>query len=194
VAIFLAVLAGLAFGAGDQYLGSMSWLGPWAATAAQVSAPWLILPFLAGMSQERSRRAVLLGSVATVAALVGYFAMTYSPMEVPGWTIHRFATGVVAVATSGYNPAYILGGIATGPIFGLLGQRWRVRRWWVSAALASGALCLEPAVRLLTGQLPYAGHRVWWIEVGFGTLAAALFAVAIVSSQRATARVHAETG
>ena len=38
VAFLIAAILGLAFGAADQYLGSMSWLGPWASTAAQMSA------------------------------------------------------------------------------------------------------------------------------------------------------------
>ena len=61
MAYLVAVILGLAFGAGDQYLGTLSWVGPWTATAAQVSAPWLILPFVAGLTQERTRRAGVLG-------------------------------------------------------------------------------------------------------------------------------------
>ena len=81
---------------------------------AQMSAPWLVLPFVVGMTQERPRKATVLGFVATAGALIGYFAMTYSPMEVHPWSLDRFTTGVVAIATSVYNQAYILGGMATG--------------------------------------------------------------------------------
>jgi hypothetical protein len=45
----VAFLVGLAYGAADQYLGSlhpMLTLGSWTPTAALVSAPWLLLPFL----------------------------------------------------------------------------------------------------------------------------------------------------
>ena len=196
MAFLLAALLGLAFGAADQYLGSMSWLGQWTSTVAQMSAPWLVLAFVVGMTQQRPRRAVALGFVATAAALVGYFAMTYSPMEVHPWSFDRFTTGVVAVATRGYNPAYILGGMATGPLFGLLGQRWRVRRSWVSAALVAGALCLEPLARWATGQLPYAAPHVWGVEVAVGAVGAALFTFAILAWRRATAPVppHARAG
>src|SRR5436189_6437672 len=103
---FLVVaIIGLALGAADQYLGSMSWLGVWTSTAAQVSAPWLILPFLVGVTQRHGRRAAMLGVAVTMSALLGYFAMTYSPMEIHPWSFERFAAGMVAVTTRGwYNP------------------------------------------------------------------------------------------
>jgi hypothetical protein len=66
MAYFVVVIAGLAFGMADQYLGSRSALGAWAATASVVSAPWLLLAFIAGMTQERARRAMTLGFVVTV--------------------------------------------------------------------------------------------------------------------------------
>ncbi|MGZ4132213.1 MAG: DUF6518 family protein [Actinomycetota bacterium] len=185
MAYVAAVLAGLAFGAADQYLGSRSAaLGVWAATTAQVSAPWLILPFLAGTTQERPRRAMVLGLVATASALVGYFAMTYSPME--GVPLERFVPGIVAIATSGFNPAYILGGLMTGPVFGLLGQRWRVRRSWVSAALVAGALCLEPTARWATGQLS-SPASVWRVEVALGAVVGLLLGFAALASRRGSA-------
>ncbi|MEP7059234.1 MAG: hypothetical protein ABI828_00765 [Actinomycetota bacterium] len=181
MAYLLAGLLGLAFGAGDQYLGSMSWLGPWTSTVAQVSAPWLIIAFVAGTTQPRARRAMLVGVVATAAALIGYFAMTYSPMEVPEWTFGRFTSGVVAIATTGYNPAYILGGVTMAPLFGLLGQQWRVRRWWVSVPAVAGVLCLEPIARWATGQIPYTAPSVWAFEVAVGAVVAAVFTLAILA-------------
>jgi hypothetical protein len=183
VAYLVAVVLGIAFGAADQYLGSMSWLGPWASTAAQMSAPWLLLPFVAGLTQERPKRAAILGLVVTASALFGYFAMTYSPMEIHPWSLDRFTQGMVAVTTTGYNPAYILVGLVTGPLFGLLGQRWRLRRSWVSAAIVAGALCLEPAARWISGQLmPPA--PVWTFEVVSGAVVGVVFAVSMVSRRR----------
>jgi hypothetical protein len=183
VAYLLAALVGLAFGAGDQYLGTLVWLGSWTGTAAQVSAPWLVLPFVVGVTQPRARRAAMLGLVAAASALFGYFAMTYSPMEIHPWSLDRFTRGLVAVTTTGYNPAYILGGLVGGPLFGLLGQRWRVRRSWVSAATVAGVLCLEPVARWASGQLmPPA--PVWTVEVAVGAVAAALFILAILAWRR----------
>ena len=99
--------------------------------------------------------------------------------------LDRFTAGVVAVTTRGwYNPMYILGGLVTGPLFGLLGQRWRVRRWWVSAALVAGVLCLEPVARWATGQL-WPPTPVWTAEVASGIIVAALFAYALSVWRRA---------
>jgi hypothetical protein len=175
MSLALAAVIGLAFGAGDQYLGTLSWLGPWTSTVAQVSAPWLILPFLVGMTESRPRRAMALGLTATVAGLLGYFAMTYSPMEIHPWSLQRFVSGVAAVASSGYNPAYILGGIVTAPLFGWLGQRWRTRRDLAAAALVVAALCLEPLARVVTGQIPYQARIVWPIEIAVGVLIGGMF-------------------
>jgi hypothetical protein len=181
---FLAALLGLAFGAADQQLGTLTAeLGPWTSTAAQMSAPWLVLPFLIGLTQQDARRAAVLGLVVTASALLGYFATTYSPLEIHPWTFDRFTSGFVAVTTSGYNPLYILGGLVTGPLFGLLGQRWRLRRSWVSATIVTGALCLEPLARSASGQLmPPA--PVWVAEVAFGVVVAALFAYALMAQRR----------
>jgi Family of unknown function (DUF6518) len=190
VAYLVAVVVGLAFGATDQYLGTIRF-DPWAWTVSGMSAPWLVLPFVVGMTQERARRAIALGLIVTLAALVGYFAMTYSPMEsVPA---NEFFTGFFRVVRSGYNPVWIAAGIVIGPLYGYLGHRWRVARSWVSAVLVTGALCLESGARDLVGRLdPH--PIVWWSEVAIGVAAAVFFALVILASRpaRATAAPHDE--
>jgi uncharacterized protein DUF6518 len=179
----LAAVLGLAFGAADQQLGTLTAeFGPWTSTAAQVSAPWLVLPFLVGMTRQRARRAAVLGLVVTASALLGYFATTYSPIEIHPWSFDRFTSGMVAVTTTGYNPFYILSGLVTGPLFGLLGQRWRVRRSWVSAAIVAGALCLEPLARWTIGRLMEPAV-VWTAEIASGAVVAALFAYTLMAQR-----------
>ena len=140
-----AVVVGLAFGAGDQYLGSLVSLGGWTA-AASLSAPWLVLPFAFGCTQVRAPRAAWIGLLATLAALCGYVVMTLSPLEGASLSVHGLA------AWLGSSRLVVLGGVVTGPAFGFLGQRWRTRRAWLSAALAAGSLCLEPLAERLAGR------------------------------------------
>jgi hypothetical protein len=181
VAYAFTFLIGLTFGAADQYLGSRSALGAWAVAVSQMSAPWLLLPFLVGMTQEDSRRAMALGLVVTAPALLGYFAMTCSPVEnVP---LPHFSTCLLTVAGSAYNPIWILGGILFAPVYGLLGQRWRVSRSWVGPVLVTCTLCLEPLARSIVGFLS-PGSVVWVVEIVAGLVVAICFVLAITSSRR----------
>lgn len=185
MAYVIAIVAGLVFGAADQYLGSLkvgSILGTWSWTVSGMSAPWLLLPFLAGMTQERRRRAMGSGLAVTMAALVGYFAMSHSPME--GVPLDRFFDRVVTMVSTGYNPLWIVGGILTGPLYGFLGHRWRVARSWISAVLVASALCFEPLAWRVVGMLS-GPSVVWGVEVAIGTVVAVWFAFMIAASRRA---------
>ena len=184
----VAIVAGLAFGAGDQYLGTLtvgSILGTWTWTVSAMSAPWLLLPFVAGLTQDRERRAMVLGLVVTLSALVGYFVMAHSPAE--GGSVDGWAGRVVRMITTDLNPLWIVGGILTGPVFGLLGQRWRTRRSWVSAAAVTAALCLEPMARGVAGLLT-GPSSVWVAEMGIGVVAAGLFGWAIAGREERPAK------
>src|SRR5438093_8173224 len=76
----LALVLAALFGAGDQYLGSFS-MHPWMADVSLLSAPWLVLAFLAGCTQREPKPAALLGVGCTFSALIGYGLMTLSPVE-----------------------------------------------------------------------------------------------------------------
>jgi hypothetical protein len=193
VAYVVAVIAGVLFGAGDQYLGTLtagSILGTWTWTVSGMSAPWLVLPFVAGMTQHRPRRAGAIGLVVTLAALAGYFAMSHSPME--GAPVDRLFDRVLTMMRTGYNPLWIASGLVTGPLFGYLGFSWRASRSWVGAALIAGALCLEPLARLTTGMLS-GPSGVWIAEVALGILTAGYFSAMFVVFRRAR-RVVIGTG
>lgn len=179
----IALLAGAAFGAADQYLGSlrpMLLMGGWTPTAAQVSAPWLLLPFVLGATQTVSRRAMAVGFVTTQAAFLGYFAMTLSPLEgVPAAAVPAAAAALVQT-----NAVYLVFGLATGPLYGLLGRRWHAERSWVSAAAVAGALCLEPGARAAAGRL-FPPSTVWAVEVALGACLAAYFGQRLLAHRRA---------
>jgi hypothetical protein len=173
-ALLACAACALAFGALDQYLGSRIALGSWAATASGVSAPWLVIAFLAGWAQPQPRAAALAGLLAVLTALCGYFVMTVSPLE--GVPVVRFGDALAAMARS--KVPWIVGGVLAAPACGILGRRWRTRRAVSSAALLAGCVCLEPAARLLAGRLepPYG---VWAVELAAGACLAAYCARAI---------------
>src|SRR6266513_3039533 len=97
--IALALALSAAFGAGISLL----------------SAPWLVLPFVAGATQREPRRAALLGLACTYAALLGYGLMTLSPFENAHLTLATVRGFVVS------ERSVLLGGVVTGPLFGWFG-------------------------------------------------------------------------
>ena len=167
--VALPLVLSVVFGAGDQYLGSLS-AHPWGADISLLSAPWLVLPFVAGATQRDPRRATLLGLACTYAALLGYGLMTLSPVENAHVTLATVRGFVLSERT------VLVGGIVTGPLFGWFGQQWRTRRKIVGALVTAAVLCLEPVARRATVD-PIRFRAVWLAEVAAGlALAAAILA------------------
>jgi hypothetical protein len=172
VIVVLALLLAALFGAGDQYLGSFS-MHPWMADVSLLSAPWLLLPFLAGWTQREPKRAALLGLGCTFAALLGYGLMTLSPFESAELTTATARGFLVS------SSRIFLGALMTGPLFAWLGYRWRVERDWRGALATAAALCLEPlahAIRSGTVRLA---------ELAAGLALAGYFAVRIAAHEHA---------
>jgi uncharacterized protein DUF6518 len=181
----LALVLAAAFGAGDQYLGSLTgsghpWAAGWSTDLSLLSAPWLLLPFVAGGTQCEPRRAALLGLACTYAALLGYAAMTLSPVE----NAHLTLAGLRGFAVS--ERSVLLGGIVTGPLFGWFGQQWRTRRALAGALATAAALCLEPLARR-AGVNPIQDRAVWLAEVAAGLA----FAAAVLARRRSGHRPRA---
>ena len=137
--VALVLVLSAAYGAGVQYVGSI--VHTWGPDVASLSAPWLLLAFLAGATQRDPVRAALLGLGATFAALVGYFLLTDSPLEGAQYSLANTHGFFVS------NSLVVVGGIVTGPLFGWFGQRWRTRRAIAGALIAAAAFCLEPLAR-----------------------------------------------
>jgi len=195
MAFVLAIVVGFVFGAIDQYLGTVhvtSRLGWWTITVSGMSAPWLILPFLAGMTQERAKRAVALGVIVVLSALAGYFAMSNSVFEsVP---VSHFWPRTVRMATTDANVLWIVGGLITGPVYAYFGHRWRMARSWVGAALVTLALCFEPLARWIAGTDVVGGglsgsRAVWGSEIAIGVATAAAFLTILSRSRRTAAEL-----
>ncbi len=175
----VAIVLAFIFGAGDQYLGSLTvhgW-GLWTVALSQLSATWLLLPFVSGLTADRAGRAARLGLLVTYAALLGYFVMTLSPVE--GVALNR--VDIVRFVQS--QSHLVVGGVITGPLFGYLGYRWRLSRSWWSALLIAGAACGEPVARAVMGRLEPAS-LVWTIEIALGIALGAYLAVVGVTYRR----------
>jgi len=185
--IALALVLSAAFGAGDQYLGSLTgsghvWAAGWSTDISLLSAPWLVLAFAAGATQREPRRAALLGLACTYAALLGYMVMTLSPVE----HAHLTVAAVRGFAIS--ERPVLLGGNVTGPLFGWFGQQWRTRRAIWGALLTAAALCLEPFARRISPTGTAIQSRdVWVTEIAVGLA----FVVAVLARRHAGASARA---
>jgi hypothetical protein len=172
--VAIALVVSAAFGALDQYLGSLegsghAWAVGWSVEVSLLSAPWLLLPFLAGATQRDPKRAALLGLACTYTALLGYALMTISPVENAQFTIATIRSVVYS------QRQWFIGGLMTGPLFGWFGQQWRSGKMLAGALLVAAALCLEPfASRLGANPVRYARVTVGEIVVGVLLAAAVL--------------------
>ena len=178
--VALALVLSAAFGAGDQYLGSLTgsghlWAAGWSSDISLLSAPWLVLPFVVGATQREPRRGALLGLACTYAALVGYGVMTLSPVENAHLTVATLRGFFIS------ERSVLVGGIVTGPLFGWFGQQWRTRRAIAGALVTAAALCLEPLARRVTVN-PISHRGVWLAEVAAGLALAAAVLVRCYSS------------
>jgi len=138
-----------------------------------VSATWLLAPFLAGAAADGRRVIVgaLYGLLATLAALTGfYFAESF----VLDLGQHSWLTDLSL--TMGAITYYAEWGLITGPVFGALGQWWRQRRSVAAAALIGAVFVLEPVAWWLYDKrigggsaYPVPGYPALWLsEIAIG--------------------------
>jgi hypothetical protein len=162
IPLVIALTAAAAFGAVDQYLPvaitTSSHVGAYlfAVQVSGMSAPWLLLPFLAGAWQGSQRRAALVGLAATWLAVLSYVLMIVSPMEGTHLTPRTFAVSLAS------QRLWFAGGLICGPLYGWLGYRWRARREPAAALLGAVPILLEPAARWLATRLGISGTR--WLS------------------------------
>ena len=171
----VALVLATALGAGDWYLGTFA-RHPWGA-ARSLSAPWLVLAFVAGGTQRGPKRAAALGLACTYAALVGYGLMILWPGGA-----HHLTLGE-ALAYLGHERAVFLASLVTAPLFGWFGWRWRDGSTIAGALVTAAMLCLEPLARALTA------HPIRFLDVALVEVVAGLaLAAAVVERRRAPRR------
>ena len=131
-----------------------------------LSTPWLLVAFFAGMQWSRLRDGAVVGLAATLCALAGFYLLSTLVENLGG---HGFL-GDLRLELSG-NRAYLEGGIVTGPIFGALGawqSQWRRRPTARTSLLVGGLLIAEPLVMLALGPVR---HHVLSASTGLPLIA-----------------------
>lgn len=170
----LVSLAAVSFGATmSEIHGSQGGLR---ATIGNLSAPWLLVPFGAGVALGGPRvwRGAVSGLLVTVVALCAFYVANI-------WVLGIFGHGALgdlrfALSTGAY---YIRLGLITGPVMGALGALWRRRRSLGIGLAAAGLLILEPLAWFAYqhGALPPGFVAVAIAEISVGVaLSAALLA------------------
>lgn len=133
-----------------------------------LSAPWLVLPFLSGRGRGRAAAAALLGALTSLAS-VAAFCLCES-----GAFLHIYPS-VAAADSSGLVQRIALGAVVSGPVMALLGLWWARTRSRAAGLAVGLAFALEPlAVWLyprLEGYRPQLDHPgVYAAEVFAGVL------------------------
>ncbi len=143
-----------------------------------ISAPWLLIAFLAGASSERRRWAPVVGLVATVAALIGFYIAESRLLDLGQ---HSWLVDLQLTLRAG--GVYLLSALVSGPIFGALGGMWASRRSRFAAVAVALMFAAEPvAVWLYQDEQGAGGVGVlthypwiWGSEVLVGVIVATLF-------------------
>lgn len=131
-----------------------------------LSTPWLLVAFFAGLQWSRLRDGAVVGLAATLCALAGFYLLSTLVENLGG---HGFL-GDLRLELSG-NRAYFEGGVITGPIFGALGallSQWRPRPTARTSLLVGGLLIAEPLVLLALGPVR---HHVLSASTGLPLIA-----------------------
>jgi len=104
-----------------------------------ISAPWLLLPYFAGLTGKGPLRGASLGLMASLAALAGFYVAEAFVLDLGG---HPVLTNLAL--TLGAGRMYFAAGVLSGPVMGALGGL-RVRHHrMLTAAVVGLALAGEP--------------------------------------------------
>lgn len=137
-------VAALAFGAAiaaikGQDVGVRDALG-------NMSAPWVLVPFIAGLRVRSLWRGALLGVATTLFALLGFYIAEAAILDLgphPWW--------VDVQLTVKWN-LYDSWGIVSGLLYGALGALWSARRSAVAGAAVGLTFVAEPAIAFLLSR------------------------------------------
>lgn len=147
-----------------------------------LSAPWLLVAFLAGARYRHIGAAAAAGALATIAALVGFYA-EQSPIVSLSSSSLKFIENpgqMYAFIGSAHSIIYI-GGLASGLLFGVLGSIWTARRSRLALGVVAFVFLMEPLALFGTGAMISGGEGTtdyWWMWLGEISVGVTLLATA----------------
>jgi hypothetical protein len=178
----------LAFGALDAMIKGQH--GGTRDAVGNVSAPWLLVPFLsaAALAPRRITLGALAGAISTVVALASY-TVVRTLRELQSGHPH----GVSVMVSSSLENRWFLLGVFGGAALGCVGSRLAVHRQWaVVAVVVASVLVMEPTARIVYAIAKGEPARtlvpspvVWTVEIVCGC-AAGLVAWLRVPRRRGT--------
>jgi hypothetical protein len=145
-----------------------------------ISAPWLLLPFIAGRTTRRPLAGASVGLLACLTALAGFYVAEAFVLDLGP---HSVLTDLELTLPTGR--VYVVAGLVCGPMFGALGGVRTPWRRGLDAAVVGLLLAGEPLTVYLyqraQGMPPSESGMVtaypslWAGEVILGVLASALW-------------------
>src|SRR4051794_3508829 len=112
-----------------------------------LSAPWVLVPFIAGTRARGFWRGALLGLAVTLLALLGFYVAEAAVLDLgshPWW--------VDLQLTVKWN-VYDSWGILSGLLYGSFGARWSARRSLVAGIAVGLAFIGEPVIAFLLAHV-----------------------------------------
>jgi hypothetical protein len=153
------------------------------------SAPWVVVPFLAGARYRSVWRATLIGVATTLAAFLGFYAAEAAILDLG---LHPWYVDLRL--TLGAGREYEVWGLLSGSLYGALGGLWASRLVIVAPVAVGLAFVCEPLIVLFLwrggiwggGELLLHYRWLWASEILIGCAAVA-FALTRLAT-RASAR------
>jgi len=173
--VAIAALGALAFGVAMSVLKGNG--GGVRDAIGNLSAPWLLLPFIAGAAAGARRvgRAALVGALVSFVALGGFYLANSFVLHLGP---HPWLVDVRLAVRGGR--LWFARAVFSGPIFGALGGWWQQTGSTWLGVLVAGLLVCEPFAWLAYTRVQHTIYTsdtvVWAIEVAVGLGAAALVA------------------
>lgn len=158
-------------------------------TLGNTSAPWVVVPFLAGTAFKRLWPAALVGLAATLAAFLGFYLAEAAVLDLGD---HPWYVDLRLTLGSGHM--YEQWGLLSGSVYGALGGLWASRRTLVAPIAVGLAFVFEPLIVFVLVRAGMWGggglfdHTWLWmseVAIGLAAIAYVVFRTQVTGERRA---------